>query len=49
LVTGPENGVHTKLYLSQATVRNHIRALFQALGVHSQLEVLAKARELGIL
>ena len=37
-----------ELYLSQATVRNHIRALFQALGVHSQLEVLAKARELGI-
>ena len=37
------------LYLSQATVRNHIRSLFQALGVHSQLEVLAKAREMGIL
>jgi PAS domain S-box-containing protein len=38
-----------ELYLSQATVRNHIRALFQALGAHSQLEVLAKAREMGIL
>ena len=37
------------LYLSQATVRNHIRALLQALGAHSQLEVLAKARECGIL
>lgn len=38
-----------ELYLSQATVRNHIRALFQALGAHSQLEALAKAREMGIL
>ena len=38
-----------ELYLSQATVRNHIRSLLQALGAHSQLEVLAKARELGIL
>jgi DNA-binding CsgD family transcriptional regulator len=38
-----------ELYLSQATVRNHIRALFQALGAHSQLEVLAKARQVGLL
>ena len=38
-----------ELYLSQATVRNHIRSLLQALGVHSQLEVLAKAREMGLL
>lgn len=37
------------LYLSQATIRNHIRSLLQALGAHSQLEALAKARELGIL
>lgn len=41
--------IGSELYLSQATVRNHIRALLQALGAHSQLEVLAKARELGIL
>jgi PAS domain S-box-containing protein len=38
-----------ELYLSEATVRNHVRSLLQALGAHSQLEVLAKARELGIL
>ena len=38
-----------ELYLSQATVRNHIRSLLQALGAHSQLEALAKARELSIL
>ena len=38
-----------ELYLSKATVRNHIRALLQALGVHSQLEALARAREVGLL
>ncbi|HEX5847900.1 MAG TPA: LuxR C-terminal-related transcriptional regulator, partial [Rubrobacter sp.] len=38
-----------ELYLSQATVRNHIRALLEALGAHSQLEVLAKARQMGVL
>jgi PAS domain S-box-containing protein len=37
------------LYLSQATVRNHVRSLLQALGSHSQLEALAQARKLGIL
>jgi DNA-binding NarL/FixJ family response regulator len=39
--------IGTELYLSQATVRNHIRALLQGLGVHSQLEALA--REFGLL
>jgi PAS domain S-box-containing protein len=39
----------TELYLSQATVRNHIRALLVALGAHSQLEALAKARQAGLL
>src|SRR5215210_9255283 len=38
-----------ELYLSEATVRNQVRSLLQALGAHSQLEVLAKAREIGIL
>ncbi|AHY47780.1 PAS domain S-box protein [Rubrobacter radiotolerans] len=38
-----------KLYLSEATVRNHIRAILQALEAHSQLEALARARELGLL
>lgn len=37
------------LHLSEATVRNHIRALLQALGAHSQLEALAHARSLGII
>lgn len=38
-----------ELYLSPATVRNHIRALLLALGAHSQLEALARAREAGLL
>lgn len=37
------------LYLSEATVRNHVRSLLQALGAHSQLEALAMARKLGLL
>jgi DNA-binding CsgD family transcriptional regulator len=37
------------LYLSKATVRNHVRSLLQALGAHSQLEALAKARQIGLL
>lgn len=42
-------GIGRQLYLSETTVRNHIRALLQALGAHSQLEALARARELGVL
>lgn len=38
-----------ELYLSQATIRNHVRSLLQALGAHSQLEALAQARRLGLL
>lgn len=41
--------IRTELHLSEATVRNHIRSVLQALGAHSQLEALARARELGIL
>ena len=44
-----EHGRSTKqianeLHLSTETVRNHIRRLFQALGVHSRLEAVAAAR-----
>lgn len=37
------------LFLSHATVRNHVQALLRAFGAHSQLEMLAKARETGVL
>jgi PAS domain S-box-containing protein len=46
-----EQGRSTKqiaadLHLTTETVRNHIRHLFQALGVHSRLEAVALARAL---
>ena len=37
------------LCLSEPTIRNHIRSLLQALGVRSQLEAVAQAREIGLL
>ena len=36
--------IAAELHLSNDTVRNHIRALFRALGVHSRLEAVAAAR-----
>lgn len=41
--------ISRKLYLSEATVRNHIRGLLQTFGAHFRSEVLAKARESGVL
>jgi PAS domain S-box-containing protein len=40
--------IATELQLSQETVRNHIRRLFRALGVHTRLEAVARARFTGI-
>jgi GAF domain-containing protein len=42
-------GIGEELHLSQATIRNHINALLRAFNAHSQLEALARAREVGIL
>jgi PAS domain S-box-containing protein len=36
--------IAAELHLSTETVRNHIRRLFRALGVHSRLEAVAAAR-----
>jgi PAS domain S-box-containing protein len=36
--------IATELHLSTETVRNHIRHLFRALGVHSRLQAVAVAR-----
>jgi len=38
-----------RLGIAEATVRNHIRAVFLELGVHSQLEAVAQARRYGLL
>jgi GAF domain-containing protein/DNA-binding CsgD family transcriptional regulator len=37
------------LCLSEATIRNHIHSLLRTLGVRSQLEAVAQAREMGLL
>jgi DNA-binding NarL/FixJ family response regulator len=38
-----------KLWLSPATVRNHVHAVCRALGAHSRIEAVARARSLGLL
>jgi len=38
-----------RLTISETTVRNHIRALLLELGAHSQLEAVARARELALV
>jgi len=45
----PSRGVAIKLGISYTTVRTHIRSLGSKLGVHSKLEAIVKARELGLL
>ncbi|QIN81335.1 GAF domain-containing protein [Rubrobacter tropicus] len=41
--------ISQELYRSEATVRNHIRAIKHALDARSQLEAVARARKLGLL
>jgi DNA-binding NarL/FixJ family response regulator len=38
-----------RLGLMETTVRNHVRLLLLALGAHSQLEAVARARAHGLL
>ena len=44
----PAKVIAARLGLAEATVRNHIRAILVALGTHSQLEAIAKARRLQL-
>jgi DNA-binding CsgD family transcriptional regulator len=37
------------LFLSPATIRNHVARTLKALDAHSRLEAVAKARDLGLL
>ena len=41
--------ISSELHLSPETVRNHIRHLFRAMGVHSRIEAVAAARHGGDL
>jgi PAS domain S-box-containing protein len=41
--------VAARLHLSRETVRNHVRHIFRALGVHSRVEAVAVAYQSGLL
>ena len=41
--------IASALKVSHETARNHIRAILRALGAHSQLEAVSRARALGVL
>lgn len=45
----PAKVIATQLGVVEVTVRNHIRAILVALGAHSQLEAVAKARGLHLI
>jgi PAS domain S-box-containing protein len=45
----PAKVISARLDLSEATVRNHIRAILIRLGCHSQLEAVATARRAGLI
>jgi PAS domain S-box-containing protein len=45
----PVKSIARQLGLMETTVRNHIRLLFLALGAHSQLEAVARARAYGLI
>lgn len=46
---GSAKSIAEDLGLAEATIRGHIQALLQALGVGSQIEAVARARESGLL
>jgi PAS domain S-box-containing protein len=41
--------IAARLGLSEETIRNHIRGIFQRLDVHSRLEAVVRAQEIGLL
>jgi DNA-binding CsgD family transcriptional regulator len=45
----PAKQIARELWLSEATVRNHIRAILRELEAHSQLEAVSKARRRGLV
>jgi LuxR family maltose regulon positive regulatory protein len=38
-----------ELYLSQNTIRTHMRNIYSKLAVHGRIEAIQKAREIGLL
>jgi LuxR family maltose regulon positive regulatory protein len=45
----PSRSIAAQLGISYTTVRTHIRSLGSKLAVHSKLEAIVKARELGLI
>jgi len=45
----PSRAIAAELGISYTTVRTHIRSLGSKLAVHSKLEAIVKARELGLI
>jgi LuxR family maltose regulon positive regulatory protein len=41
--------IASELHVATDTVRNHVRAILQALGVHSRLQAVLRARELRLV
>jgi DNA-binding NarL/FixJ family response regulator len=45
----PSRSIASELGISYTTIRTHIRSLGGKLGVHSKLEAIVKAREMGLI
>jgi LuxR family maltose regulon positive regulatory protein len=45
----PSRAIAAQMGISYTTVRTHIRSLGSKLAVHSKLEAIVKARELGLI
>jgi LuxR family maltose regulon positive regulatory protein len=45
----PSRSIAAELGISYTTIRTHIRSLGSKLAVHSKLEAIVKARELGLI
>jgi two-component system nitrate/nitrite response regulator NarL len=43
----PVRGIARSLGVTEATIRSHVRSIFQKLGVHSQLRAVSLARQVG--
>ena len=45
----PRPEIASELFVSQNTIRAHLRNVYAKLGVHSRADAVKRARELGLL